>query len=323
MKIKLGLLIFSGDINPIHIDPISARRSITGQRTVHGINSLLWALDSLAKEERITVREIEANFLKPTFLEEEIKCIWNRRKQLITLLSDDIVLTTCRLKISQMRSPLNIRIFSEKRNKKPRELSFIECSELTNQPFKIFGQEKLSNDLFPTFTALYGSIILCEIAAISQIVGMECPGMNSLFASLKLKIVTNKNTIPKFDVITSNERFNFLEISVIGKTLNAKVGAFYRPSPARNLHITELCNHVKENEFNDVHSLIIGGSRGLGELVAKLIAAGGGKPIITYNVGKVEAEMLVDEIHSWGGYCEADSTYSQRINIITIKFTSF
>ena len=35
----------SGDYNPIHIDPIYARRTNYGKPVVHGINLLLWALD--------------------------------------------------------------------------------------------------------------------------------------------------------------------------------------------------------------------------------------------------------------------------------------
>ena len=38
---------FSGDFNPIHVDPIFARRTISGQCVVHGIHGLMWALDSL------------------------------------------------------------------------------------------------------------------------------------------------------------------------------------------------------------------------------------------------------------------------------------
>ena len=36
----------SGDSNPIHLDPLAARRSLAGGAVVHGIHALLWALDS-------------------------------------------------------------------------------------------------------------------------------------------------------------------------------------------------------------------------------------------------------------------------------------
>jgi NAD(P)-dependent dehydrogenase (short-subunit alcohol dehydrogenase family) len=41
----------------------------------------------------------------------------------------------------------------------------------------------------------------------------------------------------------------------------------------------------------------------LGELTAKALAAGGGKVIITYAVGRAEAACLAQEILEWGGIC--------------------
>ena len=40
----------SGDYNPIHLDPLKARRTCFGQPVVHGIHVLLWALDNLVSE---------------------------------------------------------------------------------------------------------------------------------------------------------------------------------------------------------------------------------------------------------------------------------
>ena len=36
----------SGDFNPIHLDPLRARRSLFGDVVVHGIHSVLHALDA-------------------------------------------------------------------------------------------------------------------------------------------------------------------------------------------------------------------------------------------------------------------------------------
>ena len=40
----------SCDYNPIHVDPLMARRLITGQRIVHGVNILLTGLNFLFKK---------------------------------------------------------------------------------------------------------------------------------------------------------------------------------------------------------------------------------------------------------------------------------
>ena len=36
-----------GDRNPIHMDPVAARRTLVGFPVVHGVHALLWSLDSL------------------------------------------------------------------------------------------------------------------------------------------------------------------------------------------------------------------------------------------------------------------------------------
>ena len=49
--------------------------------------------------------------------------------------------------------------------------------------------------------------------------------------------------------------------------------------------------------------MIVGGSRGLGELTAKIVAAGGGHSVITYHQGNDDADRVMEEIVAWGGQC--------------------
>ena len=72
---------FSGDFNPIHIDVISARRSLTGDCTVHGINALLWGLDRLVMKEMTQFNSVDVEFLKPIFLHERVSCVWNKNEK--------------------------------------------------------------------------------------------------------------------------------------------------------------------------------------------------------------------------------------------------
>jgi NAD(P)-dependent dehydrogenase (short-subunit alcohol dehydrogenase family) len=65
-----------------------------------------------------------------------------------------------------------------------------------------------------------------------------------------------------------------------------------------------LAGVVGASEFAGSVALIVGGSRGLGELTAKLIAAGGGAVVVTWKSGKEDAERVAHEIRSAGGRCE-------------------
>jgi NAD(P)-dependent dehydrogenase (short-subunit alcohol dehydrogenase family) len=65
-----------------------------------------------------------------------------------------------------------------------------------------------------------------------------------------------------------------------------------------------IAEQVARDEFEDATALVVGGSRGLGELTAKVVAAGGGRVIVTYASGKADADRLAAEINDWGGNCE-------------------
>ncbi|MBM3265941.1 MAG: SDR family NAD(P)-dependent oxidoreductase [candidate division Zixibacteria bacterium] len=58
---------------------------------------------------------------------------------------------------------------------------------------------------------------------------------------------------------------------------------------------------VSWGEFSGQHALVAGGSRGLGEATAKILAAGGGTPLITCHQGTADAERVVREITETGG----------------------
>ena len=38
--------ILSGDYNPMHLDPLIARRTLFGKPVVHGVHVVLWVLDA-------------------------------------------------------------------------------------------------------------------------------------------------------------------------------------------------------------------------------------------------------------------------------------
>jgi acyl dehydratase len=40
---------WSGDFNPMHVDPVAARRTGAGAPVVHGVHNLLWCLDAIGR----------------------------------------------------------------------------------------------------------------------------------------------------------------------------------------------------------------------------------------------------------------------------------
>ena len=92
-----------------------------------------------------------------------------------------------------------------------------------------------------------------------------------------------------------------LTVAVDGAGLSGRVQAFLRPEPVRQLSARDVAELVAGDAYAGHHALIVGGSRGLGELAAKLVAGGGGSVTITYALGEADAAAVVAEIQEAGG----------------------
>jgi len=135
---------------------------------------------------------------------------------------------------------------------------------------------------------------------------MEVPGLHSMFSKLDLTIAA---TVPSdsqrvalhYLVIDHDERFRKVQIAVTGRSISGTLGAFVRVPPVEQASMQAVASYVDPSEFVGMNALIVGGSRGLGEVTAKVIAAGGGTSTITFALGKVEAERVADQIRAHGG----------------------
>jgi NAD(P)-dependent dehydrogenase (short-subunit alcohol dehydrogenase family) len=127
-----------------------------------------------------------------------------------------------------------------------------------------------------------------------------------MYGGLDLRFTTDgaiSNEL-KYLVSIVDPRLRRVELQIQGGGVSGTVNAFARVPPVVQPPITAVAGQTTSGEFAGSTALIIGGSRGLGELTAKLIAAGGGRVIITYATGKTDAETLASEINDWGGTCE-------------------
>src|SRR5262249_19251134 len=72
----------SGDCNPMHMDPVAARRTQAGAPVVHGIHLLLWALNSFADANPQTppLRRVRVRFVKFVYVDETASVFIGERK---------------------------------------------------------------------------------------------------------------------------------------------------------------------------------------------------------------------------------------------------
>lgn len=293
---------FSGDFNPIHVDPILARRTISGQCVVHGIHGLMWALDSLFSKTNLCPSAIDVKFTKPIFLEEEVSCSYDENTKKLKITKDSVILSDISLKFDSIFDSSNFDLKRKPVLNSPFDRDINDLINLPSQDFFYRGFMDLATTLFPNIANTYSIKACCEIAAISEIIGMQTPGLHSFFLSASINFQLNKSE-PNFSIEHIDERFNKLKITINGSSLICKIVAFLRQKPTSGPSLIDLQSKVNNSEFSNIKALIIGGSRGLGESVAKIIALGGGESVITYSSGYDDCLKISKEISDFGGKC--------------------
>src|SRR5450631_2915687 len=171
---------------------------------------------------------------------------------------------------------------------------------LNKQVVLRIGAQDLSRH-FPRSCHLLGNSRVAGLLALSYFVGMVCPGLHSIFSTISLKLAeasTDAGSI-QFNVQQYDERFRLYTVTLDG-VLRGRLTAFVRPPPQRQPSMTEVCEQVGPADFAGTRSLVIGASRGLGELCAKLLAAGGGDVVISYAQGLDDIERVNAEINAGG-----------------------
>jgi hypothetical protein len=159
--------------------------------------------------------------------------------------------------------------------------------------------------MFPHAAGYLGADRVGALACSSTLVGMVVPGLYSLYGELEVALEASDGGAElAYEVVSVNSDFRILRIAVRGAGLIGQVRAVCRQPPVSQPDMMTVSRLVGRTEFAGCEALIVGGSRGIGEATAKLVAAGGGRVTVTYRSGRSDAEAVVNEISGWGGQCE-------------------
>jgi acyl dehydratase len=298
----------TGDFNPIHLDPVVARRTQAATVVVHGVHTILWALDKIVQLGAVTEEIVSLNVQFKNFIpvgkEVELKLLSRDAKSArLELCLGRLTTVTLVVAFGTRKGTTIIDVpdAAPRANLTDKPANFARIEETS----KLSGRMDLGrpNELqhhFPYASSAIGSCRLAAIASLSTLVGMICPGLHSLFGGFVVELVDdlrNQDCI-KFHVSATDERFRMVGMSVSGAGIYGSVQAFLRWPPIAQASLTEIMSIVGPAEFAGSVALIIGGSRGLGALTAKILAGGGGKVILTYATGRADAAELTEEIRN-------------------------
>jgi len=296
----------SGDYNPMHMDPLAARRTQAGAVVVHGVHAVLWALDRLVESGAAGggIAGLKVQFTKFIYVGSPVHLRAVRRDDKsirAELAVGGLTVTLLSLTLGSARNtggirPANTRTIIAT----DRPVILVHLQEMKDLCGWIDAAGPLESieDRFGHAASAIGARRVAAIALLSRLVGMVCPGLHSIFASFAIEFLDSPEDEGgiQFDVSGTDERFRMVRMNVSGSGIRGSVQAFLRWPPVAQASLGEVAKLVGPTEFTGSTALIIGGSRGLGALTAKVVASGGGKVIVTYATGRKEAEAVADEI---------------------------
>jgi hypothetical protein len=301
---------WSGDWNPIHMDPLAARRSVAGAPVVHGVHLLLWALDEVLRDTAVLLPVgIRADFRKFVLVGQPVSLEpgGERDDQPSWRLSTaDGVVATVRFRPSKFSSDDAGSANLPSVDGGLHEPGWDEMRLASGRLALI--QEYGVCHAFPNISARLFDRQLAGLARISALVGMVCPGLRSILASIYVDLGRDAEGPAEigFHTTKADDRYRLVRMEVSGPGVRGVVDAFVRPEPFEPLTMAEAAELVRPNEFAGRRALIVGGSRGLGAVTAKLLAAGGADVTITYASGSSEAAAICRAVAAQGhGTCNA------------------
>jgi hypothetical protein len=300
----------SGDYNPLHMDPVIARRLAFGKQVVHGVHLLLWGLNCLLESisENIVIRKLQAKFLKPAGLDEKVTC------QLIMDSPEKVSLV--------LRASKETALTAEIEFQREKNLHYLNDYEpksvlFDNTGCAVINSENISKaegglelalhretamKLFAFVEKFIPGLQVAEILATTRLIGMKCPGLHSIFSGMRIEFgrLESGESLMQYKVVNYDGRFNLVTIEIVSPGAKGVVTGFLWPMPRVQSSIEKVQEKVDSASFSGQVALVVGGSRGLGEITAKILAAGGAKVYLTYATGRQDAEKIVNDLEMSG-----------------------
>lgn len=308
-----AFVALTGDRNPLHVDALAARRLQFGERAVHGIHLVMRALatlDSVAGLAGLRCSQIRTRFLHSVPVGGALRVEVDAAGELewaVRLLHDVWI-------------AVEVRVWMEAGERDPTPMSSGLWPDdrvpvdRTNEALEGVGIEVplvVVDEPAGPF-----SDITADLLTLTRLVGMEMPGLHSLFSQFDVSRINPGCDVDalKSSVTGFDDRFGKVSMHVTGAMLAGTVTAFVRPAPSSQPSPDEWSAHPDTAEFAGQRALVIGGTRGLGEVTAGLLAAGGAQVTVSYRHGAADARRVIDALAGDGhAVIELDVSNPQQV----------
>lgn len=310
---QLAFADLSGDTNEMHMDACAARRTLAGAPVVHGVQALLWALNWLADTLSLDrLHAVEADFARFLYVGETATLTVARhdeRECLAELRTDGGRVAQYVLRFGPRKQapepvdPAGAPIHYDAAATEPLSLTWDEMASAIGRVefHRSPGDAALA---YPALSGAIGGGRVSAIMAATRLVGMVSPGRHSTFHRLSLALHDDTSDAVghlSFATTKADPRYALTTTAIRAPGLSGAVKASRRPPPVAQQDSESLRGMIGAGSFAGNVALVVGGSRGLGEVTSKLLGLAGVETVVTYAAGAADAQAVADDIRATGG----------------------
>lgn len=288
----------SGDSNPLHTDPLAARRLPFGRVAVHGVHLALLALNAVAGRDSRTPTSVRCTFRHQVAPGDEIRIRISRTSATeydVALEHDVWRVADMSVELGESGAPgASSASFGPPEPADPLNPPIAELSTAGGAIEVRAGIARLHTRV-PHALRVLGERGVAELVTLTRLVGMHVPGLHSMFSSFDLAFgdTDEESEGLTYAMRRYDDRFSKATLDVAASTLRGTVVAFVRPSPvAASIGDTS----PSPRAFAGQQWLVVGGSRGLGATTALLLGSGGANVRLTYRTGADDARSVASNV---------------------------
>ena len=227
---QLAFADLSGDFNPLHLDPVLARRLLFGRQVVHGLHALLWSLDNHLKSlaQPLELRTVKASFQAGIGVGQTVCCLVTPQDEYqaaIQLKADNTPAVWIDITWGPLRHHwLDTLPKTSPEPEKCRQRSIEEVAAASGNISLYFNGDR-AGGLFPNLIRVLPPMQLAALLATTRLVGMECPGYHSIYSSLNLTFFPNNagGSNLNYHVTDCNTRLALVSMDVDAAGLKGQV----------------------------------------------------------------------------------------------------